>query len=704
MRTTTKAFTYRCDSCRQVYTLEEANDRGFFCHDQPMERVRLNADRSDQRSPSPLVATDESSSRDNDGEAHWVVRRILPPPENEIEPEAMEQLLGSLHATRGVLSLEIAGDAHQRQMLVRGTPTTVNAVTHQLQAAYGHVSWQDPEDSDPALTFLNGASENGLRLAHCEMELRRPIFFPIKTWRAFEDADPLRVLLGAFRGLHEDEQLLSQLVLLQPASDDWADAYQGTAQQVDFRMATASLAGQARAGLFALGIILGFVDLLALFVSLGWLLRPGFGAVDGLKTVLSLGLLAAVNAGVGTVIFRWWRRLSARLNANPDVVQRKVSLPAYRCMLRLWATAPTSDRAEILAERVASAYRLYNSAEGNALCAKRSRTAMRSAGLGALVRPDGAADQEQSQASHVLPFCHSSSSNDRPLFRALGQMLTGEEGLVLNLAELAGLWHMPVGEALELVQREGRERFVPLPEDVSDPDGVHVGRSVKDDQTTVRVSLSRDAISRNTFMIGKTQMGKSNLMEILARHAMEDRDRALVVLDPQGDMARHLRGIVPSDRVHQTYYLDFADRQRVVGLNLLDMTLGIDVDKVVSDLIGLGEALWSRFWGPRMEATWRYATKSLALINQRLVAEGQEEEQYTLLDVPPLLLAPKRRRQNFLTHMLPWDSPEGKDAHWWWNTYYEELRKSLQQDVISPVLTKVFRVAGNSISQTVFGQ
>ena len=27
------------------------------------------------------------------------------------------------------------------------------------------------------------------------------------------------------------------------------------------------------------------------------------------------------------------------------------------------------------------------------------------------------------------------------------------------------------------------------------------------------------------------------------------------------------------------------------GLNLLDMALGLDVDKVVSDLIGLGEAL-----------------------------------------------------------------------------------------------------------------
>jgi hypothetical protein len=61
----------------------------------------------------------------------------------------------------------------------------------------------------------------------------------------------------------------------------------------------------------------------------------------------------------------------------------------------------------------------------------------------------------------------------------------------------------------------------------------------------------------------------------------------------------HLRGLVPPDRVHETYYVDFTDRQRcacgepgrTIGLNLLDMALGLDVDKVVSDLIRLGEAL-----------------------------------------------------------------------------------------------------------------
>ncbi len=80
------------------------------------------------------------------------------------------------------------------------------------------------------------------------------------------------------------------------------------------------------------------------------------------------------------------------------------------------------------------------------------------------------------------------------------------------------------------------------------------------------------------------------------------------------------------------------------------------------------------------------------------------ERQYTILDVPPLLLAPRDRREPFLLSNLPLDTPGGQDVRWWWSRWYEPLRSSLQQDVISPVLTKVFRLSGNSSSRSVFGQ
>jgi hypothetical protein len=152
----------------------------------------------------------------------WAVRRIIPPPDNDRDAAAVEQLLGSLHGAPGPISLEIAGDARQRQMLVRGSPPAVDHVVHQLQAAYGQVSWEDPGDDDPALCLphVGGDSETAAHVAHRQMALRRPVFYPIKTWREFDEADPLRVLLGAFRGSEPGELLFSQLVLLRPAPDD----------------------------------------------------------------------------------------------------------------------------------------------------------------------------------------------------------------------------------------------------------------------------------------------------------------------------------------------------------------------------------------------------------------------------------------------------------------------------------------------------
>jgi len=688
------AIVYRCRHCGRAYDPEEANRAAFVCHGSSLERERVaDAKESGNSSMRPLEWADANGGGGLSPSKGWAVRRIVPPPDNDRDAAAVEQLLGSLHGTPGPLSLEIAGDAQQRQMLVRGSPSAVDHVIHQLQAAYGQVSWEDPGDDDPVLYLLNsGDHPDAVHVAHRRMRLRRAVFYPLKTWREFDEADPLRVLLGAFRGLEPGELLFSQLVLLRPAPDDWSDAYQGSAQDVDFRMKAASAAGQARAGLFALGIVLGSLDLMMLFVSLGVFFQPSVGFLDFLKVIGGLGLLAAINAALAVPVWRAWRALTARLNANPQVVQRKVSLPAFECELRLWAAAPVPERSEALIHRLASAYRLYNLADGNALsCAEEPIS-----WFDRLINPR--AEGRCHVTPPILPST-SSAPGVRDPIEAILRVLGKPQGLVLNLAELAGLWHMPVGEALELVRREGYERYVPLPEDVSDPDGVPIGVSVKDDRTSVPVSLSADAVGRNVLL-----MGKSNVMEILAHTAMREPESALVALDPQGDMVRHLLGLAPPDRVHETCYVDFADRQRCVGLNLLDMTLGLEVDKVVSDLIGLGEALWSKYWGPRMEAVWRYATRTLALINVRRVAMGAPEQQYTILDVPPLLLAPRDRREPFLLANLPLDTPDGQNVRWWWSRWYEPLRASLQQDVISPVLTKIFRLSGHSSSRSVFGQ
>jgi len=52
-------------------------------------------------------------------------------------------------------------------MLIRGSSPAVDHVVHQLQAAYGQVSWEDPDDDDPALRLLNsGEHSDAAHVAH----------------------------------------------------------------------------------------------------------------------------------------------------------------------------------------------------------------------------------------------------------------------------------------------------------------------------------------------------------------------------------------------------------------------------------------------------------------------------------------------------------------------------------------------------------
>ena len=90
------------------------------------------------------------------------------------------------------------------------------------------------------------------------------------------------------------------------------------------------------------------------------------------------------------------------------------------------------------------------------------------------------------------------------------------------------------------MRREGYDRYVPLPEDVSDLDGVPVGVSVKDDQISIPVSLPQDGRFSDLRFV---DLGGSPTKEAKSPDLKSP-------------------NLKSPDRVHETYYVDFADRQR----------------------------------------------------------------------------------------------------------------------------------------------
>jgi len=650
---------YRCSKCGTEYRPLDAGARQFRCCGQPLERVPLRRagglartlaslfDRRENEPPAPPPREDDRQpgavSQRRSATERLVLLEVIPPRENTVDALSAETLLSSLALPGARFALEIAGDAGGRRFLVRAPAEMIAHIKRQMQAIYDQVEFVEiPPEKDPA-------ARHRLPTAMAELTLRRPVYLPLRTYHDgdFREADPIRALLGAFGDFEDGESALAQIVLA-PAPPHWADRWQGSTRRIDQSfageaMTMGMLARQIVAPIVVIGFIGAFLCIPMALVTRQWNLF--------LLAVPAFLFLALVGG-----LFVWWMQNQA--NIDPTMVQRKTAMPAYDAALRLVAVGKTVERARARLREQIGAYSQYNLASGNALVAR------------------------------WIAFDPQALDLPQPSWwqEWMGQVMR------LNVAELASLWHLPVGTGVQLVTRTMDKRLLPMPQHVSE--GVLIGHAVHHGQR-MPVHLARETLWHHSFMIAKTQKGKSTLMAHLAAAAMQ-MDTALVVIDPHGDLVRTLLGLVPRARVGDVVYIDFSDTQQVVGLNLLDMSQGRNADAIVSNIIHVGELLWSNYWGPRMEDALRMALKTLLVVNEILAR--RREKQFTFIDIPPLFeLANFRRR---LLQQFVGD----QEILQWWSGYFEHLYDSLRMDVINPVLTKVHRFSTHSVVRNIIGQ
>jgi hypothetical protein len=118
------------------------------------------------------------------------------------------------------------------------------------------------------------------------------------------------------------------------------------------------------------------------------------------------------------------------------------------------------------------------------------------------------------------------------------------------------------------------------------------------------LSLSVEDRVRHLAVIGATGSGKSNLLRHIARQDIERGD-GLLLLDPMGDLSEAVFGDVPAWRWNHVCFLNVADFDHPVGLNLLEDTRPDDraraVDGLVADMrsvfLRVGVRAWKSYCG-----------------------------------------------------------------------------------------------------------
>lgn len=119
---------------------------------------------------------------------------------------------------------------------------------------------------------------------------------------------------------------------------------------------------------------------------------------------------------------------------------------------------------------------------------------------------------------------------------------------------------------------------------------------------------------KHLFVVGPTGVGKSTFLFWLALSAVR-LGHGVLLLDPKGDLARALLASIPPERERDVLTLDFADTDRPVGLNPLDVRDADEGDRVAMAVYSLLRELVRGedfLWGTSMSQAFAYGFRTLA--------------------------------------------------------------------------------------------
>ncbi|MCR4343045.1 MAG: type IV secretion system DNA-binding domain-containing protein [Patescibacteria group bacterium] len=140
-----------------------------------------------------------------------------------------------------------------------------------------------------------------------------------------------------------------------------------------------------------------------------------------------------------------------------------------------------------------------------------------------------------------------------------------------------------------------------------------------------RFGIKRDDRTKHVYVIGKTGMGKSTMLENMAVQDIQNGE-GMAFIDPHGATAELLLDYVPEDRIDDVIYFAPFDTEYPISFNVLE---DVGYDKrhlVVAGLMSTFEKIWVDAWSARMSyilsntllALLEYPNSTLMSINRML--------------------------------------------------------------------------------------
>ena len=338
-----------------------------------------------------------------------------------------------------------------------------------------------------------------------------------------------------------------------------------------------------------------------------------------------------------------------------EAIEEKSRYAGYETMVRVVASSNTAAQSQTIMKNIVAAFALFDAPHKN--------------GFKFTVAKD--------VESFITSF----------IFRFFPQNIKAN---VLNTVELATIFHLPDQGSIPTSQVERQ-----LAKQVDGPSyipekglllGYNLFRGVKKE-----IRLDESDRRRHTYIIGQTGTGKSKLMENLAIQDMYE-GRGFAFVDPHGDSAEALLGMIPKHRVEDVIYFSPGDMTDPIGLNMFEYETEDQKDFIVQESINMLYSLYdpghTGIVGPRLEHIFR----NCALLLMSDPNGG------TFIDIPKLLVD-----DQFYKSKLKYCKDQTV-IDFWTKEYPESKRSNESGEVTSWVVSKFGPFLSNTMMRNIMGQ
>ncbi len=462
-------------------------------------------------------------------------------------------------------------------------------------------------------------------------------WFPIQTYKEIED-DALNSIANSFSGLAKEEKGCIQLVV-HPLSHRWRTNAK--------KMGTLMFKGKSKKGFqngFSIPLITPILNIFWMPIKI--LIKGYDPATDGFGT-------NAPGASGGDSYVRM-------LQSQEEIAKKigeKANRSGFKTVVRVFASSPDRSRVEDILNGVFVAFNVFQ-----------------------------AKGMNRFENRRIVPLNIINSPWIQHNFKyKLNSFF--EKSSLLSEDELATMFHFPDAKYNRIPTIRWLEyKVLPAPLNVP-KEGIVLGENVfRGNRTPIRIL--RNDRTRHFYIIGKSGSGKSVLLWNMAIQDIANGDGVCVV-DPHGDLVDDVAACIPKHRAKDVVIFNPGDKDRPLGLNLLETKNRDQWDRASLDAMEIFIKLFgNEIFGPRIQHYFRNACLTLM---------EDQEEGATLIDVPRMFIDEDFQRYKVakVTNPVVRSFWEGEIA----NTGQRE-----KQEMIPYFTSKFGPFVTNTIMRNIIGQ